>query len=54
MMAEDVPDTAAANPVPRESFAASLSTPWQHTHVLGSEAWSDLCPTYNALAEEDL
>ena len=33
VMAEDVPDVAAANPVP--------------------DAWSDLCPTYNALGSDD-
>ena len=33
VMAEDVPQIAAANPVP--------------------PAWSQLCPTYNALAPED-
>ena len=33
VMAEDVPDTASANPVP--------------------QAWSDLCPTYDALSPDD-
>ena len=52
VMAEDIPDTAAQNPVPRKCIAVrSVST---IADALAAEAWSDLCPIYDALSEEDL
>ena len=51
-MAEDIPDTAAQNPVPRE--CTNTHSVSEVAEVLDAEAWSDLCPIYDALSEDDL
>ena len=51
-MAEDIPETAAQNPVPRE--CTNTRNVSAIAEVLVAEAWSDLCPIYDALSEDDL